>query len=300
MKTKKQLNILMKTASIASIVTAVSLAGLKLFTFLITGSVAILSSLFDSAQDLMSSIVNLVAIRHATEPADKHHRFGHGKAQALGGLIQGFIIFVAAAFLLKESCTRFAHPQPIAEVTFGIIVTVIAIIATLVLLAFQTYVIRLTGSLSLKADRAHYTGDIMMNVGVITSMLCAYFFDWLWIDALFGVGVAVYLFVVVWQIAMEAFAMLMDTEMPDTFRKEIQDIARSFPEVKAFHNLKTRSSGDAVFVQFCLQFDETMTLRQAHDIIDLIEDKIKEAHPNTETLVHAEPYITGLKQNDFR
>ena len=109
-------NKLMKTASHASMATATLLIVLKLITFLITGSMAILSSLFDSIQDAMTSTVNLIAIRHATEPADKEHSFGHGKAHALGGVSQAFIIAIASLFLLKESIHRLFDPQEITQI----------------------------------------------------------------------------------------------------------------------------------------------------------------------------------------
>ena len=190
---------LMKTASLASMGVAFILIVLKLVTFLLTGSMAILSSLFDSIQDTMTSTVNLIAIRHATEPADKHHSFGHGKAQALGGVSQAFIIGVAALFLLKESIHRLFEPQEITDIGLGIVITIIALILTIILTRFQKYVVKVTGSLSIKADMAHYTGDILMNIGVIVSMVLSFYLGWVYVDALFGIGVAVYLLIVVYQ-----------------------------------------------------------------------------------------------------
>lgn len=284
-------NRLMKAAGIASMATALGLIVLKLVTFLLTGSMAILSSLFDSIQDSMTSTVNMIAIRHAIEPADKEHRFGHGKAQALGGVSQAFIIAVASLFLLKESCSRLFNPQPLTEIGLGLFITVLALIATLILIRFQKYVIKKTNSLSIKADMAHYTGDILMNIGVIVSMTTAYYLGWTFIDALFGIGVAVYLFVVVYHITKESFKMLMDTEMPESFRRKIKDIVTSYPEVKEIHDLKTRLSGDCVFIQFCIHLDKKMTLEQAHDITDKIEAKIIEKVPTAQVIIHIEPHL---------
>lgn len=284
-------NKLMRAASVASISTAAGLIILKLVTFFLTGSMAILSSLFDSIQDSMTSLVNLIAIRHATEPADKEHRFGHGKAQALGSLIQGVIIAAASLFLLKESCTRLFNPVPITDINLGIIITIIAIVATLILLRFQRYVIGKTNSLSIKADMAHYTGDIMMNVGVIISMGLAYYLDWLFVDSLFGILVAFYLLYVVYGILKESITMLMDTEMPTTIRHEIKKLALSYTEVKSIHSLKTRQSGDDIFIQFCIHLDQNLTLKQAHDITDKIEQKIQKQMPGSHVIIHPEPLL---------
>lgn len=289
MREKKKLNRLMKMASVASIVTAITLVVVKFFAYLITGSVSILSSLFDSVQDFMTSVVNYEAVRHSIAPADREHRFGHGKAQAIGSLIQGVIIFAAAAFLLKEAGNRFFHIEPIREIGLGTLVTVFAIVVTIILVQFQTYVIKKTNSLSLKTDRAHYTGDILMNVGVVTSMVASYYFDLYVIDALFGIGVAFYLFITVFGVAKEAIAMLMDTEMPEDVREKIKQVAFSYEDVLEVVDLKTRLSGSCIFIQFCVRMNAELTLKRAHDITEFIEDDIKKEYPDSQIIIHFEP-----------
>lgn len=286
---------LMHAASIASLSTAVCLIGLKLITFFMTGSVAILSSLFDSIQDGMSSLVNYIAVRHAGIPADKEHRFGHGKAQAIGSLIQAFIITIAALFLLVEGYARFLHPVPIEAAASGLAVTLFALFVTGGLVLFQTYVIAQTNSLSIKADRAHYTGDIGMNIGVILSLVLSHYLGWMQVDALFGIGVGIYLFYLVYQIGKEAFAMLMDTEMPDDFRQCVQNTALSFPEVIEVDQLKTRLSGSQPFIQFCIRLNENLTLKQAHDVTDKIEEAIRRVYTQADIIIHPEP-VTKKKR----
>lgn len=282
-------NRLMKQASYASLAMAVSLIILKAIAFFITGSMAILSGLFDSAQDLMTSSVNMLAIRQATEPDDKHHRFGHGKAQAIGSLVQACIIFMAGTFLMIEAIKRFLNPEPLERLGWGVVVTVIAVVATLALVKFQTYVVHKTNSLSIHADKAHYTGDVMMNIGILLSMLATYYLNWLWVDSVFGIGVALYLFVVVYQVIHASCEMLMDTEMPEDFRKEIKSIAHSCAKVHLVHDLKTRRSGDRAFVQFCVHLDGNLTLLQADEITDKMENQIRKRFPNTEVIIHPEP-----------
>lgn len=284
-------NCLMKMASIASVMTSIGLMLAKFITYFMTGSVSILSSLFDSVQDFITSLVNFVAVRRSIEPADKKHRFGHGKAQAIGGVFQGVIIFIAAVFLLKEAISHFLNPKPIQELSLGISVTIISIITTIALVSFQTYVINKTKSLSIKADRAHYSGDVLMNIGVVLSIICSYFFDLYVIDALFGIAVSVYLFVSVFQIVKDSFSMLMDEEMPEEFRKEIKKIVLSFPEVLEMTDLKTRLSGTCIFVQFCIKMNDSLSLKIAHDVTEYIEDAIKEKYPDSQIIIHLEPSL---------
>lgn len=279
----------MKIASVASVVTAIGLIFVKFVAYFITGSVAILSSLFDSVQDFMTSAVNYQAVQKSVEPADKEHRFGHGKAQAIGSLIQGVIIFAAAVFLFKESVVRFFNVQPIKEVGVGTAVTFFAVIVTIILVRFQSYVIKKTNSLSLKTDRAHYTGDIMMNVGVIASMLCAYYLELYIVDALFGVGVAFYLLITVVSIAREAVSMLMDTELSEEIRENIKKKALAYEEVYEVVDLKTRLSGSCMFIQFTARMNPLLTLKRAHDVTDFIEDSIRTDYADSQIIIHLEP-----------
>lgn len=292
-----QNNALMRKATFASIFTAITLIVLKFMTFVLTGSMAMLSTLLDSIQDSMTSFINFIAVKHATEPADKEHRFGHGKAQALGGAAQGIIIAIASFLLICESISRLFEPKFITDIGLGIAITGIAIVATFFLVRFQKYVIKKTNSLSIKADMLHYEGDILMNVGVIVSMVLSYYLKWTFIDSLFGIAVGLYLLHVVYTILKESVGMLMDTEMPGFVRDEIKKIALSHKDVHEIYDLKTRQSGEDIFIQFCIRLDQELTLKKAHDITDELERQIRKVIPDSAVIIHPEPLLK--KENNI-
>lgn len=285
----KRINRLMRLASICSISTAFFLMMAKGTAFFLTGSMAILSGLFDSVQDTLTSLVNLIAVREATAPADAEHRFGHGKAQALGGLFQSIIIFLAAFFLLKESVVRLFNPQPLTEIGLGLGVTFLALILSFCLVCFQKYVVRETNSLSIKADLAHYTGDVLMNVGIGISILLSHFLKWNFIDAIFGILVALYLFCSIACIVRDSLNMLMDREIPDTIRREIKKTVCSIEGVYDCFDLKTRLSGNETFAQFSVALNDNLDLTQAHDKVHEIEKIICKKHPSMRVTIHPEP-----------
>src|SRR5260221_3711340 len=183
---------LMRLASIASVIAALALIGIKLYAYLATGSVALLSTLFDSLLDVGASLVNMLAIRHALAPADAEHRFGHGKAEPLAGLVQVAFILGSSILLLVEVFNHFTTPTPVTNPTIGIVVMVASILVTAGLIVFQRRVIRRTQSLAIKADSAHYLSDFLVNVSVIAALLLSAEFGWWWIDPLFGLGVALF------------------------------------------------------------------------------------------------------------
>lgn len=288
---------LMRSVSVASISVALVLIILKTVAYFLTGSVSVLSSLFDSVQDFMTSFVNFIAVKRSLEPADKNHRFGHGKAESIGSLIQGMIIFSASLFLLKESLFRVFHEKPIDEVNVALGVTIFALFITIVLVRFQLYVVKRTQSLSIKADMAHYTGDILMNIGVLASVLCVHHFDLYIVDALFGVGVSFYLFIVVYKIMREAVSVLMDTEMSEEVRSNIEKKVLSYDSVYEIVDLKTRMSGQSPCIQFCVKMDPSLTLKEAHDVTELIENNIKEEFEDCQIIIHLEPSLKGGKND---
>ena len=280
---------LLNAATFAAVGTATLLVAVKAAAWFMTGSVSVLSTLIDSILDVMASLINLFAVRHALVPADAEHRFGHGKAEPIAGLGQAAFIIGSGAYLIFEAASRFAKPQAVAHGTIGIAVMIFAIVATFALVKFQRYVIRRTGSVAISADSLHYVGDVLINGGVIAALVLGELLGWEWIDPLFGAGIAVYLMYTAWRIALQSLNLLMDRELPDAARARIMQIATAHPDVTAAHDLRTRSSGTHNFIQLHLEMDGSMSLTRAHQISDEVETRIREAFPNSEVIIHEDP-----------
>ncbi|MFQ5984531.1 MAG: cation diffusion facilitator family transporter [Alphaproteobacteria bacterium] len=280
---------LMKLATGASVAVAGTLIGVKLAAWLLTDSVSLLSSLIDSLMDVAASLVNFVAVRHALQPPDHEHRFGHGKAEPLAGLGQAAFIAGSAVFLVIEATNRLFHPQPIPHGLVGIGVMVFAILLTIALVHFQRYVVRKTGSTAVKADALHYASDVMVNATVIVSIGLSVGLGWHWADPVFALGIALYILRCAWEIARSALDILMDREFADEERERIRAIVMEHPEVRGMHELRTRSSGIKPFIQFHLELDGELNLSRAHAIADEVEARIKEVFPGAEIIIHQDP-----------
>ncbi|MDQ6987890.1 MAG: cation diffusion facilitator family transporter [Mariprofundaceae bacterium] len=279
---------LMRLATYASTATAATLITAKLAAWLWTDSVSILATLIDSTLDVAASLFNMLAVRHALSPADKEHRFGHGKAEALAGLAQAAFIAGSACFLLLEAIIRFFHPQSVEVIHIGIGVMVFSIVATLLLLGFQNHVIRQTNSTAIKADALHYRTDLLVNGSVIAALLLAAY-GWSGFDSLFAIGIAVFILYSAWGIAQESIADLMDRELPDEERQRIHDVVLSHKHVKGMHDLRTRRAGTTTFIQLHLELDDDLTLKHAHAISDAVEAMIRKAYPDSEIIIHEDP-----------
>jgi ferrous-iron efflux pump FieF len=289
---------LLHRATTAAVAVALVLIVAKLGAFLLTDSVAILSTLVDSLLDALASLLNLVAVRHALQPADREHRFGHGKAEALAGLGQAGFIAGSAAFLLFEAGRRLVSPQPLGAETVGIGVMVLSIALTLALVAYQRRVVRRTRSVAISADSLHYKGDLLVNAGVIVSLAAGAALGWTWIDPAFAIAIAGYIVYCAWQILREVLNVLMDHELPDEERARIRKIAMAHPEVRAMHDLRTRRSGMMTFIQFHLELDGAIKLTRAHEISDRVEADVMAAFPGAEVIIHQDP--AGIEEGHVR
>ena len=286
---------LMRLATYASVSVACLLIALKTGAWIATESIAMLSTLVDSLLDALASIVNLFAVRHALTPADREHRFGHGKAEALAAMAQSAFIAGSAVLLLFQAGERFINPRALSAPETGIWVMVVSIVLTLFLVLFQIWVVRRTQSVAISADSLHYKGDILVNIAVIGALVLGSWFGFLYADPIFGTVIAAYILYNAWLIVRGALDMLMDRELPDEDRRKVREIAMSHPEVKSLHDMRTRRSGPTSFIQFHLVMDADLTLLKAHEVSDAVEMELQEAFPDAEILIHQDP--TGIVED---
>ncbi|WP_374302494.1 cation diffusion facilitator family transporter [Ferrovibrio sp.] len=280
---------LMRRATNASVAVALVLIMAKLAAWMVTGSVSLLASLVDSLLDALASLVNLLAVRHALTPADDEHRFGHGKAEALAGLGQAALIVGSALFLVVESIDRLLQPQPVEQGLAGIVVMLLSITLTAALVLYQRHVVRQTGSLAVTADRLHYVGDLATNLAVIAALVLASRGDFAWFDPVCALAIAAVILKSAIDIVRGALHHLMDREMADADRERILAVVRAHPDARALHDLRTRQAGNQVFIQFHLELDPELSLREAHRISDEIEMRLLELFPGAEVIIHQDP-----------
>lgn len=277
-------------AAIASVTVALSLVGLKAWAAWATGSVAMLGSLADTGFDLCASLITLYAVRLAAQPADANHRFGHGKAESLAALVQVALITASAAGILWRAVDRLLAGATTRAPEVGIGVSVVAIIATLALLAYQRRVIAATGSVAIKADNLHYKSDLLLNASVMVALLLDRWLGAPGVDALFGIGLALWLVFGAWQASSHAIDQLMDREWPEEKRQRFVEIANAHPAFAGgIHDLRTRTAGVHDFAQFHVWVDPDMTIAAAHEIVEEVETRLEAAFPGTEVLIHLDP-----------
>jgi ferrous-iron efflux pump FieF len=276
-------------AALASVGMALFLLALKGYAAWATGSVAMLGSLADTGLDLLASLVTLYGVKLAAEPADHDHRFGHGKAEALAALFQVALITTSAIGIAWQAIRRLGGAQVNEDAGLGIGVSVVAIAATLVLLAYQRRAIRRTGSVAILADNVHYQSDVMLNVAVIAALVLDQYLGVKGADPVFGILIAAWLAYGAITASGRALDQLMDKEWPEGERQRFLDVAARQPGLKGIHDFRTRRSGAHEFAQFHMEVDRHLTVGAAHDLVENMEDALKRAFPKVEVLIHLDP-----------
>jgi len=279
---------LVSRAAIAATVMASSLLVIKIFAWWYTGSVSILAALVDSLVDIAASLTNLLVVRYSLQPADKEHTFGHGKAESLAALAQSMFISGSALFLFLTGIQHLARPEPMNAPGIGIAVTLVALLSTLVLVTYQRWVVRKTKSQAVRADMLHYQSDVMMN-GAILVALGLSWYGWHRADALFALGIGVYILYSALRMGYEAVQSLLDRALPEEERQEIVAIVNAWPGVSGAHDLRTRQSGPTRFIQMHLEMEDNLPLVLAHQIAEEVEQAILRRFPGSDVIIHQDP-----------
>lgn len=279
---------LMRQATVAALAVALSLVVAKAIAWWLSGSVSLLAGLTDSLLDSAASLLNLIAVHYALRPADDDHRYGHGKAEALAGLGQALFIGASAVLVCNHAIERLHNPQALGAPALGIAVMLLSLIATIALLLFQRHVVRLTGSTAIRADSLHYRSDLLLNSGILLALLLASY-GWQQLDAIFGIGIALYIFWSALSIVREVVSVLMDEALAPDVSERMHALACTVPGVLGAHDLRTRVSGSHWFVQLHLELPGELPLSAAHSLCDQVERAIQAEFPRAEVLVHADP-----------
>ena len=246
--------------------------------------------------DISASLISLLAVRYALIPADDNHQFGHGKAESLASLAQAAFITGSAVVLLMHGLDALVDPKPLQHINVGIWISIASLALTLILVSFQSYVIKLTGSQAVKADSLHYRSDLLLNAAVLLALVLSSqgFAN---ADAIFAILLGGYILWSALQIGYDAIQTLLDRQLPEEECQQISDICCAVDGVRGIHDLKTRISGPMRFIQLHLELDDGLPLVKAHELADLAEMQLKAQFPISDILIHMDPISVLPKEH---
>ncbi len=276
-------------AQIASVTVALTLVAAKLWAFGVTGSLSVAASLADSGLDLMISLGGLAAIRYAQRPPDSDHAFGHSSAEDLAALAQSVFVLVSAGAIAVVAIRRVGEGPELAREGAGMAVMGLSVVLTLGLVTYQTRVARQTGNRVVIADRLHYLGDLVPNLGALAALWASAAFGLASVDTVIALAAAAMLVVGALRIGAGAWNALMDGGVSSEMIAGISSIAEEVPGIRGHHDLRTRTAGSHVFINIHVEIDGALPLRDAHDIGEDLRHRIEARYPGTDVIVHHDP-----------
>jgi cation diffusion facilitator family transporter len=281
-----------KRATVVSTSVATLLVFVKLTIGIASGSVAVLASAIDSLLDMAVSIFNFFAIKKAEEKPDEYYHYGKGKIQAIAGVIEGTIITMSGLYIIYVAIEKLRKGSETTLLTPSIIAMAISIVVTYILVKYLLKVAEETDNIVIKADALHYKTDLWSNAAVLVALGLVSLTGLDSIDALFGLGIGVYIIYSAYEIIVEGVEILLDKALDAEVVDKIGEIISSHPEVTSYHWLKTRTDGTTNFVEFHMVLRPNMLLMEAHRIAEEVEEKIMAIDPNKRWVItpHFDPY----------
>ena len=286
---------LVKSAAYVAVMLSLIQIVIKFYAWSVTDASALLASATDSLLDLATSLINLLLLRVALKPADDNHKFGHGKAESLAALFQSAFVLGAAVLLIFQGIQQLLNPSEVKHLDVGVIITLMCLGLTLGLVMYQRYVVKKTQSLAIDADALHYQSDVLLNVGVLLSLVVSVNW-WAKADGVFTLAVAIMLIGGAIKIVKRSVEQLMDHELSEEHRTNVFNIVGKYSQVKGMHDLRSRQSGPVKFIQLHIELEQHLSLKDAHNIADRIKKEIEHSMSPCEVLIHLDPWFDEANQ----
>jgi cation diffusion facilitator family transporter len=287
--------------AVLSVVAAVVTIGLKTAAYVITGSIGLLSDALESLANLVAALVALYALWVAARPPDEEHTYGHTKAEYFSSGFEGLLIVAAAVGIVVAAVRRLIEPQPIQDPALGLLTNALAAVVNLAVARVLLRVGKRHESITLEADAQHLMADVWTSLGVIAGVTAAVATGWHRLDPIVAIAVALNVLRSGSRLLRRSVYGLLDTSLPEETLGEIKAIldAHGGAGVR-YHALRTRQAGARRFISFHILVPGNWTVQRGHDLLERIEERIREVVPNSVVDTHLEPIEDPVSWEDTR
>lgn len=273
-----------------SIAAAVLTIVLKTIAWKLTGSVGLLSDAMESIVNLIAAVAALWMLKLAERPPDEEYAYGYSKAEYFASGFEGGLIFLAAIAIVYAAIPRLIKPQPLEQVSVGLIVSVIASLINLAVGLLLLRVGRARNSITLEADGHHLLTDVWTSVGVIVAVAAVASTGWHILDPIIAIAVAMNILWIGYKLVRRSMSGLLDRAVPTEARLAIKAVLDRYQSQGiAFHALRTRQAAGRSFVSVHVLVPGAWTVQRGHELVEHLEREIREAIAGASVITHLEP-----------
>jgi cation diffusion facilitator family transporter len=287
-----------KKVSVArlSVISNSTLIAMKVVVGVMSGSISILSEAIHSFMDLLAAIIAFFSVKISDTPADERHPYGHGKFENISGVVEAILIFIASGWIIFEAVRKILDPKDIDNLGLGVIVMAISAIVNIIVSRKLYKVAKATDSIALEADALHLKVDVYTSLGVAGGLLIMLIIGlftknpWVhYLDPVIAILVALLILRESFILFKKAYSPLLDESLSEEEMEMIRaNIVLHCSDQVSYHGLRTRKAGNYRYIDFHLEVPSAMTVKEAHDLCDLIEEEIKKNLRHTEVTIHVE------------
>jgi cation diffusion facilitator family transporter len=271
----------------------------KIAAGLLSGSISVLAEGFQSTMDVLASLLILVTVRAAAKPPDESHPYGHGKFENIASVGQMVLILGTATYLFYAAWERWLNPQPV-HADWGVAALGVSIVVNLLVSRHMSQVGKETGSLALQAEATHLRTDMLSCVGVLVGLVAVSLTGNARLDPVIAAAMTLIVVVSALRLLRDSLRPLLDESIPPEEEARVRAVLDADPRVLGFHKLRTRQAGSRRLVDVHIQLDDELTFSAAHGITEDVEGRIREALPNVDVIVHAEPFDEEVRHQRER
>lgn len=274
-----------------SVVTSVSVLGIKTAAWWVSGSVGLLSDAAESIVNVVASGTTLLLLRWASAPEDEEHPFGHDKAEPVAAAFEGLLLLVASFSILVAALDRLARPSPLGSLDWGVLLSGIATAANAAVGWLLLRAGRRHHSEALQADGHHLLSDVWSSLGVVAGLGMVALTGWSWLDPVVAVLVAGLVLVTGVGILRGAARGLVDERLPGPDQARVQEVLRAVASETGaeFHALRTRRAGRRTFILVHVLVPGAWSITQGHALCEDLERRLESLFPVTSATTHLEP-----------
>lgn len=277
------------TIGVIAVLGGLLVFGIKFISFLISNSVALLSDALESVINIAASSIMLFSIYVSGKPPDESHQYGHQKIEEISRLIEGILIIIISILLLHTAFNRLFSPAELHSLDTAISVSIIAAVVNSGIAYMLLKESKMRNSPAFEGDAKHLFSDVLSSIAIWVGLAIVYFTGYSFIDSLLAIGVAAFITRIGLDLIIKSSNYLMDPASREADKK-IREILESHRNLfSEYHELKTRRSGNMIFSELHLVVSDTMTVKEAHDIADHLEEEIKKELPDVNLTIHVEP-----------
>ena len=278
-----------RNAAIIVVLGGLAILMIKIVAYFLSDSVALLSDALESIVNIAASLLMFYSVYISGKPADEKHKYGHQKVENISSLVEGFLILVAAIFIIHTALERIFKPVILKEIDLALIVSLAATALNGLLSVFLGRIATERGSMALEGDSKHLMSDVITSLGVAGGLWIGKEIGWSYMDPLMALLVSVLIVRMGLKLVLKSAQGLMDDSAPKAEEKIKAILERHSSRYVDFHDLKTRRSGDQVFAELHLSVDAAMTVEEAHDFTDHLEEDLRNELSEVKITIHVEP-----------